>query len=188
MVVNRPRTSSPVNQQQHQQAPNHMQSLDDTNKYNDRNSKKYDQQHHPPNHGIEASDKYSNVNDYDNRQRMSSFQKTPRMAPLPQLQSQKSLHMTSPPDSRLGYQQQRQHEPVSLLYQDLDDVIDEQGALVTSVGTMETSYLSEKSGKDVQLTHFIETVSVFFFTCTILLNVVLTQFECYIDVRVILNV
>jgi len=49
-------------------------------------------------------------------------------------------------------------EPISLLYQDLDDV--EQTQIDTLAVTMDTSIQSERSGKDAQLTHFIEKVNV----------------------------
>lgn len=163
MVVNRPRTSSPVNQQQQQnqhQVPGHTKYDDhqNPNTYDHRKPNNFDHQD-PDNFG--QSGGYNDVSESDNRHQIKSFQQTPSI----RSQSKRPLHSMSPATS-LGYQQQQQrHEPVSLLYQDLDDVIDEQGALVTSVGTMETSYLSEKSGKDDQLTHFIETVSLIFIIC-----------------------
>ena len=135
MVVNRPRTSSPVNHQPR----GHTQKYDE---YSDNYG-------HGVN-GTQQSDKYVN----DPSRHLTSFQ-TPHISS--RSQSQNTPRMTS--STRLEQQQQHRHEPVSLLYQDLDDdVVDDEGALLTTVGTMETSYLSEKSEKDGQLTHFIETV------------------------------
>lgn len=123
LVVNRPRTSSPVHQQNDQRVDYNNQSRDQIN--------------------------FASIKSHNPSQ----------MTPSLTLYQQQQQHTQQQQQRHQQQHQvlQQQQDPMSLLYQDLDD----EGPSLTTIASMETSCISEKSGKDVQLTHFIETVNIF---------------------------